>query len=190
MKKSMLSTALFIFAGAAICISQPSPLTSDEPNPGKMPMMTPFGGPPGMHSSIENPPPMMMNPAELQKLMAEISIDKSISTKIMAISRTFVNFLNEHIIKVQREELNIKEELLKEKPDMQAIQSVINKKSQIFGEIEYAQIKRDLDIKSLLTQDEYDRWKSAMMQKMRQMMPEVMGKFPPNQFDKKAPSQK
>lgn len=127
-----------------------------------------MGGPAGIHS------PLMLDITELEKLMNEININKSVTPKITTIARNFITFFNERILKVQREELNIKEELLKEKPDLQAIQGFINKKTQVFAEIEFGQIKRDVEIKSLLTQDEYDRWKSAMANKMRQVMTQHM----------------
>ena len=128
---------------------------------------------------------MMMNIAELQNLMTEINIDKSTSKKIISIARGFIAFFEVKILKIQKEELAVKEKLLKEKPDMQAIQASIAKKSQLFSEIEFAQIKRDVEIKSLLTQDEYDRWKSAMMRKMRQMMPKIRDKVQQGQHEKK-----
>jgi hypothetical protein len=127
-----------------------------------------MGGPAGIHS------PLMLDISELEKLMNEINVNKSVSPKIITIARNFIAYFNERIIKVQREELNIKEELLKEKPDLQAIQVFINKKTPVFAEIEFGQIKRDVEIKALLTQDEYDRWKSALSKKMRQMIPQHM----------------
>jgi hypothetical protein len=160
------STAIAcILMGAALTFSQ------NHPGPGGLPDMPPLDGPSAMHSWMENPPLMMMNITELQSLMAEINIDKGVSAKIVAITRAFVKFLDERILKIQKEELNIREELLKDKPDMPAIQNAIARKTQILGEVEFAQIKRDLDIKSLLTVDEYDRWKSAIMVKLRERMP-------------------
>jgi hypothetical protein len=174
----------------AVSLSAQGP-SGDGPN-GKMPMMPPppFGAPNGMHNQSENPAPMMMNIAELQNLMGEINISKSVSAKITDIARSFLKSLDENLIQVQKEELNIKEELLRDAPDMQKIQGAITKKSQVFAKIEFAQIKRDLDIKALLTQDEYDRWKSAMMQKMRQMMPEHMKQCRPEGPGKNPPPQK
>jgi hypothetical protein len=69
---------------------------------------------------------------------------------------------------------------------MQTIKNAIIKKSQIFGDIEYAQIKRDMEIKSLLSQDEYDRWKSAMIKKMQLLLPSIMDKNQ-NSPEKKGP---
>jgi hypothetical protein len=175
-----------VLCGAVSVLSQPSPC---GPQLGRMPMMPPFGSP-GVHGMDANPQPMMMNIAELKNLMAEINIDKAVAAKIVAIARTFLNNLDERLIKIQREELAIKEELLKEKPDLQAIQAAISRKTQIFGDIEFAQIKRDLEIKSLLTEDEYDRWKSAMMQKMREMMPGLQDRVPAGSTDKKHAPQK
>lgn len=173
-----------MLCGAASVLSQTPP---GEPQPGKMPLMPPFGSPGGMHDLNGNPQPIMMDITELKNLMTEINIDKAVSAKIVTIARAFKNALDERFLKIQKEELNIKEELLKEKPDLSAIQTAISRKTQIFGDIELAQIKRDLEIKSLLTQDEYDRWKSVMMQKMRQMMPRLQDKLPPCQGDKKPP---
>ena len=178
-----------VFFGA---VSVSSQVPQGDAQPGKMPMMPPpmFGGPGGMHGSTDNPAPMMMDMAELQKLMTEINIDKNVSAKVIAIARTFLKSLDERLIEIQREELNIKAELLKDNPDLRAIQTAVEKKSQVFSKIEYAQIKRDLDIKSLLSRDEYDRWKSAMMQKMHQMMPAFMNKLPPNPAGKDPSAQK
>lgn len=158
-------------AGIAAISAQPGP--GGECQQGKMPMMPqPGGAPMGMQGTIGNPPPMMMNISELQKLMTEINIDKTVSAKVITIARTFLKGLDERILKIQREELNIKEELLKDKPDLQVIQAAVNRKTAVLGDIEFTQIKRDLEIKALLSADEYDRWKSAMMQKMSQMMPQ------------------
>jgi hypothetical protein len=159
---------LFTFAGVVSIAAQPG---TGDGQPGRMPMMPPPDAPMGLQGTLENHGPMMMNLSELQKLMAEISIDKTISVKIITITRTFLKTLDERILKIQREEINIKEELLKDIPDLQAVQAAINRKTTVFGEIEFLQIKRDLDIKSLLTVDEYDRWKSAMKQKMRPLLP-------------------
>jgi hypothetical protein len=147
------------------------------------------GGPGGGPGMGENPGFMMFDTPELQNLMDEININKTVSTKVLAIARTFKKLFEERLIKIKREELNVKEELLKDTPDLQAVQAAINRKTQVFGEIEFAQIKRDLEIKSLLTPDEYDRWKSAMMQKMRRIMPIDPGTLGQPGGDKK-PAQK
>lgn len=174
---------IIAFTGIFAVFAQPGP---GDCRQGRMPMgMPPPGGAPmGLRGPLENPP-MMMNIAELQKLMADISIDKTVSAKIITITRTFLKTLDERILKIQREELNIKEELLKDKPDLQTIQATVNRKTAVLGEIEYLQIKRDLEIKSLLTVDEYDRWKSAMMQKMKLMGPPFSGKHGPNDGENK-----
>jgi Spy/CpxP family protein refolding chaperone len=168
-----------LFLGACSGFAQ-SP--SGDAQGGKMTMPPPlFGGPGagGMHGSMDNLGPVMMDIGELQELMAGIKIDKNVAAKIVAIARTFRHSLDENLLQIQKEEINIKEELLKDNPDQQAIQSSITRKSQVFAKIEFSQIKRDLDIKSLLTADEYERLKSAMKQKMRQMMPAMMGRLPP-----------
>jgi hypothetical protein len=179
---------IIAFAGIFAAFAQQGP---GECRQGRMSMGMPPPGdaPMGMRGPLENPP-MMMNITELQKLMADIAIDKTVSAKIIAVTRTFLKALDERILKIQREELNIKEELLKDKPDLQTIKATVNRKTSVLGEIEYLQIKRDLDIKSLLTADEYDRWKSAMMQKMKRMGPAFIGRQGPNEGGNKiAPPQ-
>jgi len=146
------------------------------PQPGRMQGMEPPFGPDHRANPIGNSPQMMLNMAELQNLMNEININKNIAVKIISIARGFQALLDDRILKIQREELGIREELLKGKPDLQKIQAAISRKTQVFADIEFAQIKRDVDIKSLLTQDEYDRWKDAMMQKMKKAMPSFMEK--------------
>jgi hypothetical protein len=160
----------------------------EEPPMGKMPGFSPGAAPEPIHGSSENPQRMMMNIAELENLLGEITIEKATSAKIVSIARGFLATFEAKILKIQKEEIAVKEELLKEKPDLQAIQTAVTKKSQIFSEIEFSQIKRDIEIKSLLTQDEYDRWKSAMMKKMRQMMPKMPDKLPQDVPEKKGPS--
>jgi hypothetical protein len=96
---------------------------------------------------------------------------KEIADKIIAISRTFMRSLEERMIRVQREELNVKEELLKDKPNLNTIQSIVNKKSQIISDIEFLQIKRDLEIKSLLTDQEYEKWKAILIKRVHRPMP-------------------
>jgi len=182
-KKTVLSNCLFLFVFSTFSQSMPP----GDPSFGKLPNLPPGRPPECMQGSSENPQPMMMNITELENLMSEININKSTSSKIVSIAREFLAFFEAKILKIQKEEIAVKEELLKEKPDMQAIQNAVSKKSQMFSEIEFAQIKRDLEIKSLLTQDEYDRWKSAMMKKMRQLMPKMMDKGLQNAPDKKAP---
>ncbi|MGB7568617.1 MAG: hypothetical protein WBM07_12215 [Chitinivibrionales bacterium] len=173
-----------VFAGfiifAVISIYAQGPMSLMTPPPGGLHQHE-FNGPMG-----ENPPQMMLNTTELQILMNDIGINKAVSAKIIGISRNFHSFLDEHVLKIQREEINIKEELLKNKPDIQMVQTAVTKKAQIFSEIEMAQIKRDIEIKSLLTQDEYDLWKSAMIQKMRQEMQMMPDRQKPNPIDKNA----
>ncbi len=150
-----------------------------DPGGNRVPVVAPLHLP-GMPGVMENSPPMILDVTELRNLLSEIGIAQQTTDKVTAIVRAFIAELDGRLIKVKREELNIKEELLKEKPDLKALQNYVAKKAVIFSEIEFAQIKRDLEIKSLLTQDEYDKWKSVMMKKMRQAMPPMMGKDGPN----------
>lgn len=159
-----------VLAGERMDAAPPAPPRDGMPFMGKMdnpmgPQERPFS------------PLMLQNPAQLQALLDEIGVNKQSAEKIIVISRNFSKALDGRMISIQREELNIREELLKDKPDLQSIQNMINKKTQIFGEIEFSQIKRDVEIKSLLSDNEYEMWKSALMKQMQRMMPQTHVKF-------------
>jgi hypothetical protein len=176
MELLMITPRRLLFAFLTMALSGISFAGPGE-GPGMPPMAGggPFGGP-GMHDPMDNPAPVMFDISEVESLMIQIGINKTTSAKVVTIARDFRTLFEEKLIKVQREELNIKEELLKDKPDLQIIKDCIGRKSQVFAEIEVAQIKRDLDIKSLLAPDEYERWKSAIRKKMRDMRPVPMEK--------------
>ena len=66
------------------------------------------------------------------------------------------------MIKIQREDLTIKEQLLKDSPDMQVIQTSINSKSQIMADLEFSKIKMELDIKALISKDDMAKIMKAL----------------------------
>lgn len=67
--------------------------------------------------------------------------------------------IEEKHIALQRTMIDLKEELLKDSPDMAKIKNIIDKKSAVMSEIEFITIKRDLSIKSILTQEQFMKWK-------------------------------
>jgi len=167
------ATLIMVYAGVLSAQSQ-SPLKDRSRHPPRMPVVAPFGpgaGGAAAHGTV----PVMLDVEELRDLLTGINISKTTIDKAVVIVREFIKEFEAKIIKVQREELGVREELLKEKPDLRAIEGCINRKSQIFAQIELSQIKRDLDIKSLLTPDEYDRWRAAAKKWMKEMLPADMG---------------
>jgi hypothetical protein len=168
------SCLLLCFGIASFLIAQPLSTGRGDGHPDKNApprpsIIAPFnhqGGPSPNHE-----PPIMMDIPELKKLLRDLNVNKPSIDKIVEITRSFLAQFDGKLIKVQREELNIKEELLKSKPDLAAIQGFIDKKMRIFAEIEFSQIKRDIEIKSLLSREEYEGLKSAMMKKMRRIGP-------------------
>lgn len=184
MKRIMIVTGILIAASIGSIMAQP-PL--NEPHQrNRMPVVAPFGPP--HRGGGENMSPMVLDVIELQALLTEIGITKPTIEKAVAIVRSFLAEFEGKLIRVQREELGIREELLGEKPDLKAVRNCVNRKALIFAEIEFAQIKRDVDIRALLTPDEYDRWKAAMKKKMQEMMPPGMGGEGPG-CDSKGPAQ-
>lgn len=103
---------------------------------------------------------------DTRNMITNLNIDQKRSEKILNITRAFHNLFESKIIGVQRLELDIREELLKENVDLSKIESAVIKKTKIFSEIEFAQIKRDVEIKSILTAEEYEQWKQQILCKM------------------------
>ncbi len=101
-------------------------------------------------------------------LIAYLNIDKKRSEKILEIVRNFQKLFETKIIALQRADLDIRELLLSNNPDLKKIESVISKKAVVLSEIELAQIKRDLDIRAELTPDEFERWKEVMLFNIKQ----------------------
>lgn len=158
----------------------------DPPGENRSPLIAPFGPPP-MNKNQQMPPPMIMDVAELESTLLEIGIAKNKIEKITGITRAFITGFNNKIISIQRKELDIKEELFKDKPDLGKIRKSISEKTKLFSEIEFAQIKRDLEIKSELTREEFDKLKSLTKKKFREMMPEDMRKNKPHHPMNKQP---
>ena len=167
-------------------ISSAQPPMKGPPGGNKSPVIAPFG-PPQMGENGHMPPPMIMDVAELASTLAEIGIAQSKIVKISGITRDFITGFNKNILAIQRKELDIKEELLKEKPDLKKIRNSISEKTEFFAEIEFAQIKRDLDIKAQLSRDEYDKLKLMTMKKFKAMMPENIRSNKPHPNKAKQP---
>jgi hypothetical protein len=169
MIRSKSIAGLLVIVCGSMVLAQPLPPLRGEAQEGeRIPVVAPFGphqggGPAGL--------PVTLDITELQKQLADLGIPKISSEKTVTIVRGFLDEFSRLLIQVKREELNIQEELLKEKPDLKVIQGIVARKAKLFSEIEFAQIKRDIDIKAVLTRDEYERWKSEIMKKMRRMMP-------------------
>lgn len=108
------------------------------------------------------PAPRLLNVEGLKAMMREIGIADATAEKIVAQTREFNSLLEKEIILVQREELNVRDALLSSNPDMKAIEPIIKRKALIIADIEVAQIKRDVAIRRLLTEEEFDKWKMYM----------------------------
>ena len=169
----LVTLCIFSFTRQIIAVEN---IEISPPHEG-MPFMGKADNPMGRHPERPFSPLMLQNSSELQRLLDDIGVNKQSAEKILTISKIFSKALDERMIRIQREELNIREELLKDKPDLQSIQSMINKKTLVFSEIEFSQIKRDVEIKSLLSDDEYEKWKSVLMERIQRTMPQFHGKF-------------
>lgn len=175
MKTARIIAVTLILVYAGMLSAQSNPPLKDRPrHPPRMPVVAPLGPGGAGGAAAQGTFPVMLDVEELRELLTGINISKPTIDKAVVIVRQFIKDFEARIIKVQREELGVREELLKEKPDLKAIEGCINRKSQVFAQIELSQIKRDLDIKELLTPDEYDRWRAATKRLMKEMFPAGM----------------
>lgn len=97
------------------------------------------------------------NPVEVMKKQLNLSDDQV--ARLNTIYTDFDNNIKQLRIDLQREKLNLSEELIKENPDMVKIKSIIDKKSGIESQIELINIKRDIDIRNVLTKEQIEKWK-------------------------------
>lgn len=134
-----------------------------------MPPPPPGMGMPGKPAGVLPDPFMLRDPFKLKTLLVEIGINDRTIQQIMALVRDFNKEMEARMLKIQQEELNMKNELFKDNPDLGAIQKIIGRKAQFFSEVEFSLIKRDITIKKLLSEDEFEMWKSKMREQMRQM---------------------
>jgi hypothetical protein len=58
--------------------------------------------------------------------------------------------------------LNIKQELFLDSPDLTKIKSIVDKKASIDADLEYLVIKRDLDIKAIMTKEQLNIFQDTM----------------------------
>jgi hypothetical protein len=181
-----MNKVLGIVAALAMICAISCSKVHDRQSDQKQPFDRPFpllSGPGPMGMPSFNSP----TPAEMDKLREEVGFDKQTGARILEIIRSFNTLMKSNIVQIQKEELNVRGELLKDKPDLQYIQKCVQEKTRIFGEIEFNQIKRDLDIKALLTADQYETWISAVSRKRHDRMRDMRDPQMPPQADRMAP---
>jgi hypothetical protein len=111
--------------------------------------------------NAQEPRDFIMNNIDSMKKDLGLSDDQV--KKISGIMLDTFKLIEEKHIALERSMIDIKEQLLKDSPDLASIKVIIDKKNMILSDIEFITIKRDLSIKSILTQDQFMKWK--MMQK-------------------------
>jgi Spy/CpxP family protein refolding chaperone len=103
--------------------------------------------------------------ANIERLKKSLSLTDDQVTKIQVIMNDSAGKVEAQRIELQRSNLDLKEELNKEKPDLNKVKSIIGKKYSSQTEIDYILIKRDLDIKAVLTPDQIAKWKTQFIEK-------------------------
>jgi len=113
---------------------------------------------------------MMLCRPGMGKVLEEAGIAKSTISKLEDMGKTARTTFEGQMIKVKREQLNIREQLIKDSPDMQAIQTCVNTKAQIIADLEFSKIKMEQDIKSLVSKDDMAKIMATLKEKRSEKM--------------------
>lgn len=106
----------------------------------------------------KKPRDFIMGNVEFMKKALGLNDDQM--KKISTIMLDSLKQIQEKHLAVERAMIDVREELLKDNPDLNKIKASIDKKSTIMADIEFITIQRDLNIKSVLTPDQFLKWKS------------------------------
>ncbi|HOV14388.1 MAG TPA: periplasmic heavy metal sensor, partial [Spirochaetota bacterium] len=91
--------------------------------------------------------------AHIDIMKKDLGLSEDQVKKIEAIMGNHIKDMEMKRIAIEKEFLNMREELLKDNPDMNKIKSIIDKKASLEAEMEFTAIKRDMDIKPILTKE-------------------------------------
>ena len=94
---------------------------------------------------------------QINIMQKELGLSLEQTKKIEEIMNLEIKNMELKRISLEKEFLNLREELLKDNPDLEKIKSIIEKKSALEAEMEFNAIKRDLDIKPILTKEQFDK---------------------------------
>ncbi|MEK6793816.1 MAG: hypothetical protein AABZ39_03515 [Spirochaetota bacterium] len=103
---------------------------------------------------------------QLKKVLALTDEQEKKITTIMADKQSKMERKG---IDLERISLDLREELLKDNADINRVKGIIEKKANIMGDIEFLKIKGDLDIKAVLSKEQFEKWR-MLVQSRAQMM--------------------
>jgi Spy/CpxP family protein refolding chaperone len=98
--------------------------------------------------------------ANIDEMKKELGLSDDQAKRISTIMLDSWKQIEEKHIALQRTMIDLREQLLKDQPNLTEIKRIIDRKSAVVAEIEFITIKRDLDIKAVLTPEQFNRWKS------------------------------
>jgi hypothetical protein len=114
---------------------------------------------------------MMLNRPGMEKVLEKAGISKTTISKLEDLNKTTHTEMELKIIKIKREELNIQEQMLKDNPDLKAIQASVNAESQLMAEIRFSKIKTGFDVKALISKDDMKKIMEATKEERKEMKP-------------------
>ena len=100
------------------------------------------------------------NMLNIDFLKEELNLNENQVEKIKKIVFDSSKEIEVKHIDLEKSMLDLKQELLKESVDISKVKSIIDKKAAISGEMELMAIKRDISIKSILTEEQLMKWEA------------------------------
>lgn len=95
----------------------------------------------------------------LETIKNELKLTDDQVRKIETLTSQTRNTIQIKELEIQKIMVSVKEEMLKDVPDISKISSLVEQKQKIRAEIEILTIKRDIGIKNVLTKEQFDRWR-------------------------------
>ena len=102
-------------------------------------------------------PPDDRKPLNIQEMKTRLGLTDEQVNKISKLMEDTRKKLELKEIEKDKIMISIREEMIKDNPNLDSIKSLIEKKQSIMSEIEFLIIKRDIDIRGILTKEQFEK---------------------------------
>lgn len=117
------------------------------------------------------------------RLKSELSLTDEQVKKVSAVMMDGRTKAEKKMIDLEREKLNLREEMLKDAPDAGRVKAILDKKAAVEAELAFIKMKGEIDLKGIFSKEQFMQWRGMKhrmeMMKHRPDMP--MGRGPQHQ---------
>ena len=104
----------------------------------------------------------------MSRLKSALSLSDEQEKKITAIMNDGRIKAEKKMIELDRERLNMREEMIKDAPDAGRVKAILDKKASIESELAFIKVKGEIDMKAILSKDQFAAWR-GMRHRMEMM---------------------